>query len=216
MVNYRTLCDLAEAKIEALRADGFTLSDRDVIAINALAWEVQSPSRRMSLSKGKPVRAGNMWLWPFTIHNKAWFFDCGRQFANPEYALAYALAHRDDDLYTVTEKQVDEWAKRLTCTIGELRTAVAIIIEADKQDEIPMKEADSVTIHELARSMMANHGGSIKMWEQEVSLQFVYDYIDTLSRQSEAENKPMAVERAEKALHYLTHRIRRRGKANGK
>ncbi len=214
MENYRQLSDLAQAKIEALRSDGYVLSDSDVILINALAWEVQSPSKRMALAKGKPIKCGNTWLWPFTIHNKAWFFDCGREFSNPRHALAYALAHRNDELYTITEEHVDKWAKTLTCTDDELEMACAIIIDGDRQDEIPIKDSEAITIHEMARMMMVSHGGTAEMWEKEVSIKFIYDFIDTLSKQHEEAGKSMQKDRAQMALAYLTHRIRRR-KRNG-
>lgn len=211
----RGLTDLAEAKIHALRKEGYVLSDDDVIAINDLSRDIQTDDSRMALSKGKPIRCGNFWLWPFTIHAKAWFHDVGSRFANAEYALAYALSHRNEELYTVTEEQVQAWSKTLKCTLAELRTGLAIIIDGDKQDDIPMKDGDGVTIHEMARMMFASHGGSIEMWEKEVSIQFIYDMLDTIAKQNDESGKSMKKERAQMAFAYLTYRIRRRAKTNG-
>jgi hypothetical protein len=68
MKNYRTLSSQAEAEIEALRYKGVTLSDSDIIAINALAWEIETPSKRVSLARGKPCKCGNVFFWPLTNH----------------------------------------------------------------------------------------------------------------------------------------------------
>lgn len=215
----RGLTDLAEAKIAALRNDGYVLSDSDVIALNDLARDIQTDATRMALSKGKPLRCGNIWLWPFTVHMKAWLNDCGyemRSFPNADwFAMAYALSHREDELYEVTEKQIHEWSKHFKGTIEELKEGLRIMLDNDKQDPTPDIKGDTVTIHEMARMMYANHGGTIEMWEKEVSIQFIYDMIDTLSKQNEESGKSMHKDRAQMAFTYLTHRIRRRSKQNG-
>lgn len=213
----RGLTDLAEAKITALREDGYALSDADVIALNDLARDIQTDATRMALSKGKPLRCGNLWLWPFTVHMKSWLNDCGYEMksfpCSDWFAMAYALSHRDDELYEVTEAHVHEWSKHFKGTTDELKTGLRIMLDNDKQDETPPNDKDTVTIHEMARMMFLRCGGSIAMWEKECSIDFIYDMQETLSKQDEANGTTAKKGRANMAFTYLTHRIRRRVKA---
>jgi hypothetical protein len=212
----RGLTDLAEAKINALRNEGYSLTDSDVIALNDIARDIQTDVTRMALSKGKPLRCGNLWLWPFTIHMKAWLNDCGYEMQSfPDaswWAMAYALSHREDELYEVTEKQVHEWSKHFKGTTEELKEGLLIMLANDKKDETPDIPGDSVTIHEMARIMFLRCGGSIDMWEKECAIDFIYDMQDTLSKQDEANGTSAKKDRSQMAFTYLTHRIRRRVK----
>lgn len=215
MSAYHKLTAMAEAKIKALRDCGCAVTDADVIALNSLSVDINSHDRRMALAKGRPVRCGNVWLWPFTIHSKAWFADVGCNFKHAEYALAYALANRDKELYTTTQDDVLAWSKTLKCTEAELNEAVSQILDADSEYSVPVETKDAITIHELATSMAAAYGGNVLMWEREVSLQHIYDYLDTVSRQAKADGDDRTNGRALKAFTYLASRIRRRS-TNGR
>lgn len=222
--NPRKLSDLARARIEKLREDGVNLTDENIVAINALAWEVVSPSKCISLSKGRPVRCGNVWFWPLTIHSASWFQEIGCEleykliesiFHNVklnEYALAYAMAHRDDDLYMVSESQIRTWSKTLRATPSELRECLKMVIDSEVQDEYPTTKDDKITIQELACYMHAKSGGSAKMWEHELSVGYVFNLVNTMARQSEAGDERLTRNRAEACLAYYCHKLRKAAK----
>jgi hypothetical protein len=214
MKNYRTLSSQAEAEIEALRYKGVTLSDSDIIAINALAWEIETPSKRVSLARGKPCKCGNVWFWPLTIHSGTWWDECGCEMKNSEHALAYAMAHRDADLYTVTEEQIESWFKTIRATIQEVRHCLTIIIDQCKRDDLPVKEDNSITLAQLAQLMVDNHGGTFEMWERQCSIDYVRNFIDTTCKQDEAEQKKTRIEKATLILARYTQSLLR--KHNGK
>ena len=212
MKNYRTLSSQAEAEIEALRAQGVTLSDSDVIAINALSWEIETPSKRVSLARGKPCKCGNVWFWPLTIHSGTWWDECGCDMKNSEHALAYAMAHRDDDLFTVTEEQIEAWFKTIRSTVQEIRHALSIIIDQCKRDDLPVKEDNSITLAQLAQLMVDNHGGTFEMWERQCSIDYVRNFIDTTCKQDEADQKKTHRERSTLILARFTDSILRKSK----
>jgi hypothetical protein len=214
MKNYRTLSSQAEAEIEALRAQGVTLSDSDIIAINALAWEIETPSKRVSLARGKPIKCGNVFFWPLTIHSGTWFSDTGKHFDNATYALAYAMAHRDDDLYLVSGQDVDRWFKTVRATQDELNECLAIIIDQSSRDDLPTSDDDKITLSQLAQLMVDNHGGNFEMWERQCSIDYVRNFIDTTCKQDEAEQKKTRIEKATLILARYTQSLLR--KHNGK
>lgn len=214
MKNYRTLSSQAEAEIEALRYKGVTLSDSDIIAINAIAWEIESPSKRVSLARGKPVKCGNVFFWPLTIHSGTWWDDVGCEMQHSEHALAYAMAHRDADLYMVSESDIEAWFKTIKATVQELRHCLTIIIDQCKRDDLPIKEDNSITLSQLAQLMVDNHGGTFEMWERQCSIDYVRNFIDTTCKQDEAEQKKTRIEKATLILARYTQSLLR--KHNGK
>jgi hypothetical protein len=214
MTNYRKLSSQAEAEIEALRNEGVILSDSDIISINALCWEIESPSKRVSLAKGKPIKCGNVWLWPRTIHACEWYSDIGCEMSNPEKSLAYCMAHRDTELFTVTEKQVNAWFKTIRATLAEIRVCIYEIISLEFRDTIPSKKNDGFTISKLAQMMVAKFGGSFEMWERQCSIDYVFNFIDTQAKQDEAEAKKTHIEKATIILGRFTQSLLKRHKAN--
>jgi hypothetical protein len=216
MTNYRKLSSQAEAEIEALRNEGVILSDSDIISINALCWEIESPSKRVSLAKGKPIKCGNVWLWPLTIHSSAWFSDVACDWQCSEVALAYAMAHRDNELFTVSEQDVLTWFKTIQATIEELRVCMAYIIDQSKRDSLPVKKGDGITVQQLAQLMVANHGGTFEMWERQCSIEYVFDFLDTACKQDEAEARKTHVQKATMILGRFTQSLSRKHKANGR
>jgi len=215
MTNYRKLSSQAEAEIDALRYQGVVLSDSDIIAINALCWEIENPSRRVSLARGKPVKCGNVYLWPLTIHSGAWFNEIGSEYESAEIALAYAMAHRDADLYTVEEPTVKAWFKTIKATIDELRVCMAIIIDQSKRDELPVRKGAGITVAQLAQLMVDNHGGTFDMWERQCSIDYVFDFIETTCKQDEAEQKHNRNQKMTMILGRFTNKLLKRQKSNG-
>jgi hypothetical protein len=215
MSNYRKLSSQAEAEIDYLRSQGVKLSDSDIIAINALCWEIERPSRRVSLARGKPIKCGNVWLWPLTIHSASWFSDIGAEMSCSEIALAYAMAHRDDDLFTVEEKQIKEWFKTIRATMDELRCAMAVIIDQSKRDDMPVKKGHGITIAQLAQIMVDNHGGTFEMWERQCSIDYIFNFLDTTNKQDEAEHKRARNEKYTMLLGRFTNSLLKKAKSNG-
>jgi hypothetical protein len=206
----RKLTDYARAEIEALRANGVVLSDDEVINIASLGWEIENPCKRVSLAKGRPVKCGNVWLWPLTIHAHEWLKDCGYEMSDPEKALAYAMAHREAELYTVTESTVKDWFKGIQATIEELRVAMAVIIEQGARDVLPSKDKNRLTIAELAQMMVDQHGGTFDMWERQCSIDYVFDFLETTSKQEEAEKEKERTNKATIIMARYTNMLLRR------
>jgi len=217
MKDSRKLSDYAQAKLDALRKEGIPLSDENICVINALAWEVQSPCKRLSLARGKPVKCGDFWLWPLTISGSLWYKEIGcklqgiicKDLSVSECSIAYVMAHREIDAWKIEEKEVIEWGKHLTCTRSELREAMSQILEQDKRDEEPSSCDNGISIEELAVYMHATHGQDANMWEQEVSLGYVSDFIDMARAQASADGKKEQRNRAEACLSLYCHKLRK-------
>jgi len=182
----RGLCDLARHKLAALRAAGCAVSDDDVVRLNALAWEIETPSNRRELSRGRPVAAGSYWLWPLTIAGAHWFESVGCALPMPDAALAYAMAHGRDDIATHGWAEVKRWYHGLTCTHAELLLAIAEVEEQDARDPTPDRARGDMTLGRLVAMMQAQHGGDAETWERYVSLGYVCDLIDTSVQQQSA------------------------------
>ena len=199
--------------------------------INALAWEVQSPCKSVSLARGKPVKCGNVWLWPLTANASAWFCEVGGEMRYPfsgnmkmwlyrilervsfsEIALAYAMAHRDDDQYLTTPEMILAWFKSVRATIDELRVAMGYAMLQSSRDEEPSSNGDAPTFEELACYMHVTHGGSAEGWARDVSIGYIYDYIDTSIKQSSADGAKEQRNKAEACLSLYCHKLRKAAK----
>jgi len=150
-----------------------------------------------------------------TIHSGAWFNEIGAEFESAEIALAYAMAHRDADLYTVEEPTVKAWFKTIRATIDELRVCMAIIIDQSKRDELPVRKGAGITVAQLAQLMVDNHGGTFDMWERQCSIDYVFDFIDTTNKQDEAEQKRAHNQKMTMILGRFTNSLLRKAKSNG-
>ena len=206
------LIDLAAEAIQDLRSRGCTVTDSDVCRLNALAWRIQSPAVQRELSKGRPVQCGNVWLWPLTVNATAWLQDVGFHLEHSEEALCYAMAHREKDLYTTTEDEILEWFKTIQATVDEVREAMAAIIDASKRDSLPTNRKDIPTVQEIAQMMVDQHGGSFEMWERQCSLDYIFDFIETTSKQEQAEQKRNRVNRATMIMGRYTQSLLRRAR----
>jgi hypothetical protein len=132
-----------------------------------------------------------------------------------EMALAYCAAHRDDDLSTVTEKQVRQWFKTIRATLAEIRIAVYEIVSLEFRDTVPTKKKDAFGISQLAQMMVSRFGGSFEMWERQCSIDYIFDFIDTTSKQSEAEETKMRIDKYTMILGRFTQSLLRKAKSNG-
>ena len=226
-----TLTDLAQAEIDALQADGIALTPAEIVKINWLATQVETPEHRMLYARGCPVFVGGVILWPMTARAAEWFKRTG--LAMPaslhERALAYALAYGRSDgteldrIGRVAESAVKAWAVRLTCTDRELTQAASQIIAQTETDEMPPVEnasQDGMTAGDMSAFLCAAAGGTADMWERQVSSAYVLAVLRSIIAQNRADDRPVAGDAridANKALGWYCHLIResRKGAANG-
>ena len=218
------LSSYAEAEIETLQAEGVTLTPADIIAINALAWQVETQESRRLLARGIPVSVGGVTLWPLTIYAAEWYDRVGcRMGAQATYALAFAMAHgRDDGALDIegraAAKAVKRWTRQLTCTDTELQVAMAQILDQDREPDLPQREdGQTMTLGELVASVVAAVGGTADYWERRVSYGHVLAVVAAIGQQNRADGRPDANDprlRADRALGYAVERIRRRGRGN--
>lgn len=232
MQDTRKLSDLAQAEIEQLEAEGVKLTASDIVAINAAAWEVESPESRLLLSRGVPVEIGGVTLWPLSMHGADWFTRVGCRLPGSllqTTALAYAMVHGREDGNALdigpikAALTLPAWRARLRCRQAELVEAVAQMINQDAQIEEPPDKLGNkgITPGELSAYLVANCGNSPAVWERQVSIGYVHAMLAAIIAQNKADDKPCASDpkiRAERALGWLCELIRRKHRkdaANG-
>ena len=227
MLEGAKLSGLAEAEIEALEADGYRLTAAEIVRLNALAWNVETPESRRLLSRGLPVFVGGATLWPLTLAAEDWLDRVGRKL-RPKWlrtsALAYAMAHgRDDgglDLDGITAAiKIGLWQRRLRCTWGELNVAMSQIIGQDSGLDLPPDTGAGkpLKLGEFSAELAAAAGGTPDFWETRCSRSYCFSVLSAIARQNAADGKPLADDRirAERALGWAVELIRRRGVSNG-
>jgi len=228
MMDASELSGLAEGEIAMLQADGITLTPADIVMINALSWNVETPESRRLLSRGIPVFVDGVTLWPLTLTADEWYSRVGSQFRSNKlctYALAYAMAHGRDDGYALShdgrdaERAINLWRRKLKCTIRELDTAMAQIIAQDKEYELPPDKSDQhgMTLGEFSASLAAAVGGDVEFWERRCSSAYAFSVMFAIAQQNRADDRPMDGDPridAERALGWAIVKIRERC-ANG-
>jgi hypothetical protein len=223
MTDYAELNDTAKQTLDALRAEGIVPTDADVVRINALAWDVESPRVRRALARGTPVRCGNRTLWPLTVAAAEWYRSEGCRFAAPRTALAYAMANgRDESLGAASEADVRAWTRGTRATDAELDEAMSQVLQQGKESPMPpprgKRDRDGMTHAELAAHLHAVAGGSAKQWERSVSVDYCLDFWSILSAQNRADGRTpydAARDRAIVALGWCEEQIRERARARG-
>jgi hypothetical protein len=130
------LADLARAEIKDLEDSGIDLTPDEIVWLNELATEVESPAGRVDLAAaGEPVRVGKRVMWPFTIASAEWWARmAGTAFTTSDgarNALAFALCNGRDpavfaDLLTINDarKAVNAWTLRSGITAREREAAI--------------------------------------------------------------------------------------------
>lgn len=225
MQDSRKLSDLAKAEIEQLEAEGVKLTAADIVAINAAAWEVETPEARLLLSRGVPVFVGGITLWPMTIYGAEWYSRVGCRLIGSllqTYALAYALQHGRDEGNALdigpgkATVILMAWRARLRCRHQELVEAIAQCVEQDTQPEDPADaKQPGMTYGEFSALITARAGGSFRVWERQCSIGYVRAVLGAIIEQNKADDKPCASDpkiRAERALGWLCEMIRQRHK----
>ena len=226
-----TLTDLALAEIDALQAEGITLTPAEVVRINWLATQVETPEHRMLYARGCPVFVGGVVLWPMTARAAEWFKRVALVMPDSmhERALAYAMAYGRDDGTALdltgreAEKAVKGWSRGLRATRRELTEALAQIIAQTETDEMPPVEnaaGEVMTAGDMSAFLCAAAGGTADMWERQVSAAYVLAVLRSIVAQNRADDRPVAGDariEATKALGWYCHQIResRKAAANG-
>lgn len=223
MQNLRQLSDLAEAEIEKLSADGFTLTPRDIVQINALAWACETPESRLLLSRGVPVFVGGVALWPLTLYAAGWIERVGCKLQGGErqtLALAYAMAYgrSEGTELDVTERDADKaiaiWRRTLRCTPDELKEAITQVLNQDALIDAPASPGSHpMTAGELSAFLTAATGGRPELWERQVAVGYAFGLLTAILQQNKADDRPTAWDpriRAERALGWCIERIRKR------
>jgi hypothetical protein len=230
MQDLARLSSLAEAEIDALRADGIEPSPAEIVMLNALGWAVETPETRRALSRGNPVRVGGATLWPMTIKANDWHNRVGCSMRGNRMrtiALAYAMAYgssEGDELEAEgkqAERAVSKWYKNLRCTWEELNVAMAEIINQDSDGyDLPKDETSKgMTLGDFVASLVAMTGISAPFWERRCCMGHALAVLTAIVEQNKEDNRPSGSDpriRAERALGFAVERIRNRSsKRNG-
>jgi hypothetical protein len=222
-----TLTDLAQAEIDALQADGIALTPAEIVKVNWLATQVETPEHRMLYARGCPAFVGGVVLWPLTTRAANWYRRVAlRSMPASLYrpALAYAMAfgrseglELDQPSHTA-QGAITAWHDRLTCTRAELDQAMAQILSQSEIDEQPppLPGADKLdgdmTPGDMSAFLCASAGGSPDMWERQVSCSYVLAMFQTIIQQNKADNRPSQGDpriTATRALGWYCHKIRK-------
>lgn len=188
----RGLHPTAAATIEQITAQGITLAPADVVRINDLAHQIETPEVRRHLAKGAPVKlCAGVWLWPQTIAGWHWYINVGELLEHGEddqIPLAYALAHGHSDISTHGAAEVKAWSRKLTCTATELSVAVCQVLEQSHRDRVDYSTGGKrySDVGELAIHMARNYGGTIEHWQYAVSIECIRDMIFISEMQEQA------------------------------
>ena len=206
---------LAAAKLAELRKGGCQLTDDDIIAVNDICRRITSPKARQEIARGRPVMAGGSVLWPYTLAGFEWFCSVGVDLPDPTAAMAYALAHgRDPAITEAGGADVARWRSGLTCTQDELMQAIVdVAAQDDRPDKPRARERSTMSAATLAMMMRKEFGGTAEEWENYCSLSYIFDMIDLLEAQSQAQGglPELLVSRSNLALHTLCKTIKERG-----
>ncbi len=231
--NHR-LSDLAADRIYLLASDGVICTPSEVVLLNALAWEIETPRHRMALARGTPVFVGAVALWPLTLAADAWWAECvalHRSDAAQMQTLAYAMAHsrRVEVLDAVPPKDsarvAGQWVKGLRCRAKELSLAIGQVLAQDEDlprfcgpKDTPEK---GLTGAQIVAILCATVGGPPSVWESEVAVGYIREQMRAVSAQQAAESggslKDSEMVAATRQLGLCVAEIRKRaaGEANG-
>jgi len=224
---HATVSDVAAAEIAALREQGVNLSPGEIVLLNALGHEIETPENVATLARGCPVPVGGVVLWPFTLRGNDWFrrWSGAGNIHWQTFALAYALAHGRDELPEAdVSKAVTAWANKLSCTRQELVEAISAAVEQDETIEGVAGILDHPTgkretnAGDISMTVAALAGGDPEMWERQCSIGYVLRLIETILAQNRADEKTARHDRKLRILRVIAQvveRIKKRASANG-
>ena len=150
MLETARLNGYAEATIQGLQADGIKLTPTEIVTINALCWEVETPESRRMLARGIPIDIGGVYLWPQTLYASEWFDRVGSKL-RPKWLATAALAYSMAYSYTAGPElefmglkailAVSRWYFSLRCRTAELMVAISQVLGQDEEYEQPAEES---------------------------------------------------------------------------
>lgn len=194
-----TLCDLASAEIDSLAGEGIACTPDEVLRIQWLAQQVETPAARMALSRGTPVHVGGAVLWPLTIAADEWWRSVIPHIATQTgevAAQAYAMAHcrTQDTLDAIPPTRAADvswaWVQRLQCTAGELVEAIRQVRDQDDCGPAirdPKYAGGNASRSNLVAFLVSTAGGPPELWERQVAIGYVRQQIDAIRSQEAAE-----------------------------
>ncbi len=217
-----------------LEADGITLTPEEIVRLNALAWDVESPGARMGLSRGVPVFVCGIPLWPLTIHAEDWYSRIGcrlKYYRDQRLALAFAMAHCYSDPDALDRAgqwtagaRVWNWARKLRCRRATLEEAISQVIQQDECEDQPPGDEDrqTMTAGDIALMLAAMTGRPAVEYERLMSVSAVkrvaHYAVMMQDRAQGASTADGAHIEAERAEGWYIHQIKesRKAESNGK
>lgn len=225
---HHRLSDLAADRIDALLAEGIAPTPAEIVMINALGWEVETPRHRSALARGVPVFIGAVALWPLTLAADSWWRDTMEIHKGDDAQmslLAFAMAHaRKQDVLDATPHQdALKAAKRfisgLRCRTRELAIAIGEVLSQDEDlPEIngPRSQDKGLSAGQIVTILCATVGGPPSVWESEVSIGYIREQMRAVAAQQAAECggslKDSAMVAATRQLGLYVEEIRNRAK----
>jgi len=204
----RDLAQILGGYLSQLTAQGITPTPLELVQLVRACERLQRPSGAEDYpAAGRPFKAGNVWLWPFTQQASRWYsrvvdwFDGDLERA----VLAFALAHGRQhgifcylDTFTKAHAAVSEFADELAATPSEIDVAISHCMSqmpghgrAQPEDpDAPFDAHDPCGIDATAL-MVLNFGGTAEYWESAVSVAFVHSALRTATIQSDATGEQM-------------------------
>ena len=200
----RGLCEPAKRELNDLQRTGISPTLDQIIWLNDLGRRIENLESRLITSKGEPVQAGSVWLWPFTVQGGRWYKKSLKWFDGDDetemLSLAYALAHGRDPVafdfiweQDAAKKAVDAWASNLDITHGELSLYIVKLLPHDgDKPEVDDEEQEDTGDEwaEMIISLCKEVGQTPEFWESMVSRDYCLQVIRTLNAQARAEDAP--------------------------
>ena len=227
MLDAARLSDHAKARIEELQGEGITLSPEQIVRINALGWNIESPETRLALARGVPVAVGGAVLWPMTLRAYDWHCRVANDMTTVRlsyFALAYAMAHGYSDgaeLDVYGQQAVDTveaWGNGLRCHIDALVEAMAQIIQQDEeepgvQDDEPTRMGvGNLSVNVSAITGMAPDDVERKMCVSH-AIAIAHTTLETQAAVAGSKYRPPSYVRATQAMALYIKEIREQHKA---
>jgi len=185
-----TLCDLARAEIESLVGEGIACTPDEVLRIQWLAQQVETPAARMALARGNPVHVGGAVLWPLTMAADQWWRAAAPYATTNKEKIAvaaYAMAHcrAMDGLEAVSPDRAvsvaGRWMKGLHCRPEEVVEAVALVQDQDAAEpdiNDPKRQHSETRTSELVALLCALVGGPPDVWERQVAIGYIRQQLE--------------------------------------
>lgn len=217
------LNELAKCEIDNLQAEGITLTPAEIVELNALGWAVHNPQTRTTLSRGRPVMVGGVYLWPLTMRAVDWMERNEFSLTSISPALGYAMAYgRGDgpelDQYgDQADKAVKTWFRKLNCTMLEFVEAIKQIDEQDAKPELPQDlDGKPMSLGDFSAFLSATCGADADFWERRCSISYCLSVLAMVVMQNHADKRPCAQDPriiAERALGFAVDKIKMRHNA---